>query len=72
MNHKQKMTNMLIENSAALKDFKALIKGDKELSKMKGVDRLDKMYQKYEKEIEKIEKKYKLGMDELGQLLMKL
>ena len=68
----EQFKNMLIVEGAK-QDLQALLKGDKEMSKMKkDVDFLDKFWMKHEKEIEKIEKKYKLGMDELGELMMGL
>ena len=66
--------SIILENSKAFKELKTLIKNDKDVKKnsKNKVDFLDYIYQKYEKQITKIEKKYSLGMDELGQLLLKL
>lgn len=69
-NYKSHLNDILIQEGAA-QDLKAMVKGDKDLPKGK-VDRVDAIFQKYEKQINKIEKKYKLGMDELGEILMKL
>jgi len=64
---------ILLENTKALKDLKSLVKKEKEAKKTKDKGEfLDYFYTKYEKEINKIEKKYQLGLDELGELLMKL
>ncbi len=64
---------ILLENTKALKDLKILVKKEKEAKKSKDKGEfLDYFYTKYEKEINKIEKKYQLGLDELGELLMKL
>jgi hypothetical protein len=72
MDLKEQFNNiMLVEG--ALQDLKALLKGDKEMQKMKkDSDFLDKFWAKNEKAISKIEKKYGLGLDELGELLLKL
>lgn len=66
-------SSSLTENSKAMKELKALVKGEKQAKKQKDKgDYVDFIYTKYEKEITKIEKKYNLGLDELGQMLMKL
>jgi hypothetical protein len=68
----EQFKTMLI-NEGAKQDLQKLLKGDKEMAKeKKGPDFLDKFWQKNEKAIENIQKKYSLGLDELGDLLMKL
>lgn len=72
MNLNEKFSTMMV-TEGALQDLQKLLKGDKEMSKAKkDVDFLDNFWQKHETEIDKIQKKYSLGMDELGELLMKL
>lgn len=69
----QEQFSKLMVTEGALQDLQAILKGDKEMSKSKkDVDFLDNFWQKHEDEIDKIQKKYKLGFDELGELLMKL
>lgn len=72
MQLEEKFNNMLI-TEGALQDLQKLLKGDKDMQKQKkDVDFLDNFWQKHEKSIDKIQKKYSLGFDELGELLMKL
>lgn len=68
----EQFKTMLI-NEGAKQDLQKLLKGDKEMSKKKkDVDFLDAFWQKHEKHIDEIQKKYSLGLDELGELLMGL
>ena len=69
---KDNFNKLLLEGDAAFKELKKLAASDKELKKMDKLDFIDAFYNKYEKQISKIEKKYKLGSDELGQMLMDL
>ena len=63
----------MLVTEGAKQDLQKLLKGDKELAKVKrGPDFLDTFWQKHEKHIDAIQKKYSLGLDELGELLMKL
>lgn len=72
MKLQEQFSTMMI-TEGALQDLQKILKGDKELAKSKkDVDFLDNFWQKHEKEIDKIQKKYSLGFDELGELLMKL
>jgi hypothetical protein len=74
MNLKTQLNDMLIESAPAIKELKVIVSKDKELMKLKKdkVDFLDALYNKYEKEVDAISKKYKLGMDELGDVLLSL
>lgn len=74
MNLKDKLNLVLLEGDEAFKALQKLIKGDKEADKKRKnkVDFLDFIFNKYEKDIAKIEKKYGLDIDDLGELLMKL
>jgi hypothetical protein len=68
----ENFSKMMI-NEGAKQDLQKLLKGDKELAKAKkGPDFLDTFWQKHEKQIDAIQKKYSLGLDELGELLMGL
>ena len=75
MNHQKHMTKILIENDAAVKAVTNLIKNDKEADKIyknnELVDYLDFIYNRYDKDLEKIMKKYKLDYDELAKMLLK-